>query len=84
MGTITLSNFDLYDKLYEYAYTAGSCPSAFDCYLILRGLKTLEVRVKEASRNAYLLALFLEKHPYCEKVLYPGLKSHPQHELFRS
>ena len=77
MGTISLSNFDLYDYLYEYAYTAGACPSAFDCYLILRGLKTLEIRVKEASKNAYLLALFLEKHPYCEKVLYPGLKSHP-------
>jgi len=49
--------------------------------LILRSIKTLELRVKAHCKNAYTIARYLEKAPMCEKVLYPGLQSHPQHEL---
>ena len=58
-------------------------PSAFDCYLANRGMKTLHVRMREHQKNATAIAQFLESSPYVEKVLYPGLPSHPQHELVK-
>ncbi|KAM3132901.1 hypothetical protein pb186bvf_015049 [Paramecium bursaria] len=82
-GTLTCSDKELYDRLYFSAKSAGGCPSVFDCYLVIRSLKTLEIRVREQTRNAYILAKYLETHPLCEKVIYPGLKSHPQHDLVR-
>lgn len=63
------------------AKSIGACPGPFDCYLCIRGLKTLEVRTIQTCKNAYTLANFLENHPLVERVIYPGLKSHPQHEL---
>lgn len=76
-GSLTTSDKDLYDRLHFSAKSAGGCPSVFDCFLIQRSLKTLELRVKAATRNAYILAKYLEAHPQIEKVIYPGLKSHP-------
>ena len=61
----------------------GSVPSPFDCFLILRGVKTLAVRMEQSARNAHQIAEFLESHPAVEHVRYPGLKSHPQHEVAR-
>jgi len=52
-----------------------------DAYLALRGVKTLHVRMERHASNAQTVAEYLEKHPYVEKVLYPGLPSHPQHEI---
>lgn len=57
---------------------AGLVPSPFDCYLAFRGLRTLHVRMPRHMRNALTVATFLEQHPCVEKVLYPGLPSHPQ------
>ena len=59
----------------------GVVPSAFDCYLVNRGLKTLHVRMKEHQRLGFAIAKFLESHPLVEKVLHPGLPSHPDFEL---
>ena len=61
----------------------GGVPGAFDSWLVLRGAKTLAVRMREHERNALEVARFLEAHPAVERVIYPGLGSHPQHELAR-
>lgn len=59
----------------------GGCISPFNAWLIIRGVKTLGVRMDRHCQNAMKVARFLEKHPMVEKVVYPGLESHPQHEL---
>jgi len=59
----------------------GAILSPFDSFLVLRGMKTLAVRMREHERNALRLATYLEEHPKVRKVHYPGLKSHPQHTL---
>jgi methionine-gamma-lyase len=59
----------------------GGTASPFNSFLMLRGLKTLEIRMERLSRNAGETACFLEKHPKIERVYYPGLPSHPQHEI---
>ena len=59
----------------------GTCAGPQDCFLVLRGIKTLAVRMEEHNRNALIIAHWLEKHPKVSAVLHPGLESHPQHEL---
>lgn len=59
----------------------GGVSSPFDSYLVLRGLRSLPVRMKQHCTNAMQVALFLENHPGVERVYYPGLESHPQHDL---
>jgi cystathionine gamma-lyase len=59
----------------------GSVPSPFDCFLILRGIKTLDVRMERHCANALAIARYLEGHPKVARVFYPGLESHPQHDL---
>jgi cystathionine gamma-lyase len=59
----------------------GGVPSPFDAFLTLRGIKTLAVRMERHCGNAMHIAAFLEKHPKVERVIYPGLASHPQHLL---
>ncbi|CAN5723717.1 cystathionine gamma-synthase [soil metagenome] len=61
----------------------GAVPGPFDCWLVLRGLKTLAVRMRQHCENAHRIAAFLDSHPSIERVLYPGLPSHPGHELAR-
>jgi cystathionine gamma-lyase len=61
----------------------GAVPSPFDCYLVLRGLKTLPVRMERHVKTARELAQRLSRHPAVERVFYPGLPEHPQHELGR-
>ncbi len=80
-GVIVTSNSDLAQKLYFHQNAVGSVPGPLDCFLVLRGLKTLHVRMKRHEENALVLSQFLEKNPKVEKVLYPGLSSHPQHAL---
>jgi cystathionine gamma-lyase len=60
---------------------AGAVPSPFDCFLVLRGIKTLHLRMERHQENAMAAAKFLSSHEKVEKVLYPGLPSHPQHDL---
>lgn len=61
--------------------SSGAILSPFECWLVLRGVKTLAVRMEQHDRNGRAVAAFLAAHPKVEKVFYPGLKSHPQHEL---
>lgn len=69
------------DKLAFLQNAVGSVPGPFDSFLVLRALKTLPVRMERHCANAQRIAEFLESHPKVEKVYYPGLPSHPQHEL---
>ncbi|MDZ4838238.1 MAG: cystathionine gamma-synthase [Candidatus Melainabacteria bacterium] len=80
-GAIVTSDPELYERLQYHNNAVGAVPGPFDCFLVLRGLKTLKLRMREHERNATAIANFLESHPSVERVLYPGLKSHPQHDL---
>jgi len=80
-GAVITSDPVLHTKIKNYQGAAGAIPAPWDCWLILRGLKTLKIRMKEHEANALHLATFLEQHPAVERVFYPGLISHPQHEL---
>lgn len=83
MGTLTLNDKELRDRLYFVQKSFGGTPSPFESYLALRGLKTLKLRMEEHCKNAQILAEYLSTHPKIEKVCYPGLKSHPNHEVAR-
>ena len=83
-GAIMLSNDDLYAKLKFNQNALGGVPSPFDCFLVLRGTKTLALRMERHSQNAQKIAEYLNAKPQVEKVIYPGLKSHPQHKLAKS
>ncbi len=80
-GAIMLSNDDLHSKLRFNQNAVGAIPSPFDCFLVLRGTKTLALRMEKHNQNAMEIAEYLEAHPQIEKVNYPGLKTHPQHQL---
>ncbi len=80
-GAILLSDDELYNKLKFNQNAIGAVPSPFDCFLVLRGTKTLAVRMDRHNYNALKLAEYLNTHPQVEKVNYPGLKTHSQHEL---
>jgi cystathionine gamma-synthase len=71
----------LADRLRDYQATAGAIPSPFDCWLVRRSLTTFPWRVRAQSDNAQRVAEFLSAHPAVERALYPGLPSHPGHEL---
>ena len=74
-------NDSLKEKLAFLQNAVGGVPSPFDCFLTLRGIKTLALRMERHCGNAMHVAAFLEKHPKVERVIYPGLASHPQHLL---
>ena len=80
-GAVITSDTLLHTKIKNYQGAAGAIPAPWDSWLILRGLKTLKIRMKEHEASALHLASFLEQHPAVEQVFYPGLTSHPQHEL---
>jgi cystathionine beta-lyase/cystathionine gamma-synthase len=82
-GAIVTSNDEVYERLKFLQNAAGAVPGPFDSWLVLRGLKTLAVRMREHERNAMAVAQFLNEHTAIEKVIYPGLPSHPQHALAR-
>jgi cystathionine gamma-lyase len=82
-GAIITRDAALHDRLRFIQNASGAVPSPFDCYLVLRGLKTLPLRVRHSAETAGALARWLERHPAVERVLYPGLRSHPQHALAR-
>lgn len=83
-GALMMNSTEIKDKLFFYQNAIGPSQSPFDSWLVLRGIKTLAVRMRAHAQNAMKVAEFLEKHPKVERVLYPGLKSHPQHELAKS
>jgi cystathionine beta-lyase/cystathionine gamma-synthase len=80
-GALITNNTELYQKLKFLQNAAGGVPGPFDSWLVLRGIKTLAVRMRAHAANALAVAQYLEGHPLIERVIYPGLPSHPQHEL---
>ena len=74
-------NSALRERLGYLQNAVGAVSGPFDCFLILRGIKTLALRMERHCANALAIAQFLEKHPKVERVYYPGLESHPQHAL---
>lgn len=80
-GAVLTSRKDLYETIKFHQNAAGATPGPFDCWLVQRGLKTLALRMKAHEQNAMTIAKMLEKHPAIEKIFYPGLPSHEQHEL---
>lgn len=74
-------NLDLNEKLSFLQNGCGAIASPFDSFLVMRSLKTLSIRMERHCQNAMELSRWLEKHPKIERVIYPGLKSHPQHNL---
>ena len=83
-GAVITSSEALHTIIKNYQAAAGAIPAPWDCWLILRGLKTLKIRMKEHEASALHLARILEQHPAVERILYPGLTSHPQHELAKA
>ncbi|MFJ9993650.1 trans-sulfuration enzyme family protein [Pseudomonas putida] len=80
-GVVVAGNHELLARLRKISMAVGAIQGPFDCYLALRGLKTLDVRMERQSANALRVAQYLEQHPQVEQVFYPGLASHPQHAL---
>jgi len=82
-GAVITSNKEIYERLKFVQNAVGAIPSPFDSWLVLRGVRTLAIRMEKHWENAQKISEFLEEHPKIEKVIYPGLKSHPQHRLAR-
>lgn len=80
-GAVITSDDKLHETLRFHQNAVGAVPGPFDCWLVLRGVKTLAVRMEAHQKNAMKVAQYLEKHAAVEKVMYPGLTSHPQHAL---
>lgn len=83
-GVVVAANEQLFTRLRSISMAVGAVQGPFDCYLALRGLKTLDVRMERQCSNAAQIARFLSTHPQVEEVFYPGLESHPQHALCKS
>ncbi|HYP00199.1 MAG TPA: aminotransferase class I/II-fold pyridoxal phosphate-dependent enzyme [Pyrinomonadaceae bacterium] len=81
---VVVGSTEFVEKAWKFGLVAGAVLSPFDGWLLLRGLRTLGLRVERHNRNALALARFLEAHPKVARVNYPGLESHPQHELART
>ena len=80
-GVAVTANAELAEKIGFLQNAVGAISGPFDSFLALRGLKTLALRMRQASESALQIAGWLEKHPRVARVFYPGLPSHPQHEL---
>lgn len=80
-GVIMTDDTKKKEKLWYLQNSTGPTQSPFDSWLVLRGIKTLSIRMAAHEKNAKEIAKWLEKHPQVEKVVYPGLKSHPQHAI---
>lgn len=80
-GAVIGNDPEIYDILKFHQNAAGAVPAPFDSWLVLRGIKTLSVRMREHNRNAMRIAEMLADHPSVEQVYYPGLETHPGHEV---
>ena len=80
-GAAITSSRAIYDRLKFSQNAVGAVPGPLDCFLVLRGLKTLGVRMDRHEENTHKIARFLHRHPKVRKVIYPGLPGHPQHNL---
>lgn len=80
-GAVITNSEELFHKVKFYQNAVGAVSGPFDSWLVLRGIKTLAIRMNKHEENALKIAWFLESHPKIKKVNYPGLRSHPQHGL---
>ena len=80
-GFVATSDPTVAERLYFLQKSLGAVPAPFDCWLVLRGAKTLAVRMRQHCSNALAIAGYLDRHPRVEKVLYPGLPHHPGHAI---
>jgi cystathionine gamma-synthase len=83
LGGVVCGRSDLIRQIYHYREINGATLGPMAAYLLLRGMKTLQLRVERQSASALKIARYLEAHPAVEHVFYPGLQSHPQHEIAR-
>ena len=84
LGYLGSNDPDLVERVLEITKTMGLNSSPYNCWMAERGLNTFDLRLARAQENAMKLARFLETHPMVTKVHYPGLESHPDHELAKS
>ncbi len=80
-GIVITNRDDIFEEMKYVQKTIGAVPSPFDCWLTLLGVKTLHLRMAKHAENGQIVAEFLEAHPKVAQVTYPGLSSHPQHEI---
>ena len=81
MGVAVTNDDEVGERLHFIQKSVGATPGPMDCFLVLRGTKTLAVRMKQHDENGRQVAAWLAAHPRVERVIYPGLESHPQHQL---
>ncbi|PTQ11813.1 cystathionine gamma-synthase [Sphingomonas oleivorans] len=84
MGGVLVGQLELVRRVFQYREITGACLSAFAAYLLLRGLKTLDLRVRRQNETALAVARRLADHPRVEAVYYPGLEWHPGHDIARA
>lgn len=82
-GALITNSEKFYEELKFYQNAVGAVPGPFDCFLILRGIKTLSLRMEKHCDNAFKIAEYLSRHSKIKKVYYPGLSDHPGHEIAR-
>jgi len=80
-GLVVMNDKVVFDKIKFVQNSIGAIPSPFDCWLVLRSIKTLAVRMKQHNKNALQIAKILSSNKNIKKIIYPGLETHPQHEL---
>ena len=84
MGAAICNNDDIAQKLYHIQNSCGAVPGPMDSFLVLRGLKTLHVRMQRHCENGKVIANFLKNHSKVEKVFWPGLESHQNHNIAKN
>ncbi len=84
MGAVVVKTKELADQLHYLQNAVGAVPGPQDCFLVLRGIKTLHLRVERACKNAFKIAKYLKKHPKIGQVNYPGFKEHPNHKVAKA
>ena len=80
-GAVITTTDELTERVQFLLNAMGTCASPFDCWLVLRGIQTLPLRMEKHEKNATAIADYLQKHQAVSKVFYPGIKSHPGHEI---
>ena len=81
MGSLVVTDQELAEKLYYIQNASGAVPGPQDCFLVLRGIKTLHIRMQRHCENGAAVARFLKAHPKVDKVYWPGFEDHPNHEI---
>jgi cystathionine beta-lyase len=81
MGSLVVKDKDLADRLYFIQNASGAVPGPMDCFLVLRGIKTLHVRVQRHCENGKAIAHFLRSNPQVDQVYWPGFENHPNHDI---